>query len=125
MFMKPAPPEFAVAGLDPATQLYQLTQHVHRLRRTVNRMWMWIGALVFLLGVPAAFAQLRGTPDLVGKSLVLEGSELSRTTIRPASGGLGIQVSDKTGSVTADLLLKTQGNQVALEKNGRVIWASP
>ena len=123
--MKPTPPEFAAAGLDHTTQLYQLTLHVNRLRKTVNRLWVWIGALVLLLGVPAAYAQLIGPPDLVGKSLVLEGSEANSYTIKPSSGGLGIKVSDKSGSLAADLLLKTEGKQVAIEKDGKVIWASP
>jgi hypothetical protein len=123
--MKPTPPEFAAAGLDHTTQLYQLTLHVNRLRRTVNRLWVWIGVLVLLVAVPAAYAQLTGAPDLVGKSLILEGSEANRTTIKPTSNGLGIHVSDKSGSVAADLLLKTDGKQVAVEKDGKVIWVSP
>lgn len=123
--MNPTPPEFAVAGLDQATQLYQLTMHVNRLRKTVNRLWVWIGALVLLLGVPAAYAQLMGPPGLVGKSLVLEGSEANSCTIKPISGGVGIKVSDKNGSAAADLLLRVEGKQVAVEKDGKVIWASP
>lgn len=123
--MKPTPPEFAAAGLDHTTQLYQLTLHVNRLRKTVNRLWVWIGVLVLLVAVPAAYAQLTGAPDLVGKSLILEGSEMNRYTIQPISNGLGIHVSDKSGSVAADLLLKTEGKQVAVEKDGKVIWVSP
>lgn len=123
--MKTPPPEFAAAGLDHTTQLYQLTLHVNRLRKTVNRLWVWIGILVLAVGMPTAYAQFMGSPSLVGRSLVLEGPEANNYTIKPISNGLGITVSDKTGSVAAELLLKTAGNQVAVEKDGKVIWANP
>lgn len=123
--MKPTPPEFAAAGLDHTTQLYQLTMHVNRLRKTVNRLWVWVGLLVVAVGVPAAYAQIMGSTALIGRSLVLEGAEAKSYTIQPTSGGLGIRVSDKDGAPAADLLLKAEGKQVAVEKDGKIIWASP
>jgi hypothetical protein len=123
--MKATPPEFAAAGLDHTTQLYQLTMHVNRLRKTVNRLWAWIGVLVLAAAARAAYARFDGPTDLIGKSLVLEGADAKSYTIKPLSGGLGVQVSDKSGSVAADLLLKAEGRQVAVEKDGKIIWANP
>jgi hypothetical protein len=119
------PPEFAVAGLEPSVQLYQLTMQMKRLRAAVQRAWLWIGAIALFVGVPAIYNRWIRPPALVGSSLVLAGSSAKIYTVVPKDGGLGIQVSDRNDAVLADLLVKTEGQEVSVEKDGKVLWRTP
>jgi hypothetical protein len=123
--MPTTPPEFAVAGLDTSVQLYQLTKQVKRLRGTVQRMWGWIGVLTLVAGASAAFDHVIPAPELLGRSLVLGGSGTRSYTVKARAEGLGIEVSDGSASKVADLLLRTEGNQVWIKRDGKVLWQSP
>ena len=94
--MRTPPPEFAVAGLEPSVQLYQLTVQVKRLRGTIQRMWVWIGVLTVVSGFAAAYDHWIPAQEVVARTLALDG-----------------------------VLLRAQGDGITVERDGKVLWRSP
>ena len=123
--MRNPPPEFAVAGLEPSVQLYQLSMQVKRLRGTVQRLWMWVGVLALVAGFSAAFDHWIPSPELLGRSLVLGGAGARTYTVKPRAEGLGIEVSDGGSSKVAAVVLRTENQRIWIEEGGKTLWQSP
>ena len=123
--MRNPPPEFAVAGLEPSVQLYQLSMQVKRLRGTVQRLWMWVGVLALVAGFSAAFDHWIPAPEILGRSLVLGGGGAKTYTVKPRAEGLGIEVSDGGASKVAEVLLRTENQRIWIEQGGKTLWQSP
>ena len=116
-------PAIAAATLDHSERIRLLTEAVEKQRRTITKMSFALTVLI-VLGLQGWISGLlRGETSLSASSLILQSKGKKTAFLSTTEDGLAVVLKGDNNSMTG-VTLSTDGDALALVKEGKVLWKS-